>query len=154
MQNVPLMYAPLVPRTGAAVQAVNIYQVAQERPLCLQELIMGRQGLRAALSNSTGNATGNATANPRILRILNLNLAFQVKMKIHWSREETKLFPFNGLLAWFLTFKYSNMEYTGLLLSPSLTLAREVRGAWACWIHTKMPQSTPAIWNNPHPASA
>lgn len=50
-----------------------------------------------------------------------------VKMKIHLSREETKVFLCNGLLAGLLTFKYSNMDYMGLFLSPGISHTKEVR---------------------------
>ena len=59
--------------------------------LVVQELAVGRKRRKAPELRSTALNQHNPTENPRILRILNLNLAFQVKMKIHLPRQEAKL---------------------------------------------------------------
>lgn len=163
IQNVTLTYAPLGPRTGAAVQANFYIPAFTGLASAAAGVGGGKKGLqkaglelRAALSKQH-----NSTGNPRILRILNLNLAFQVKMKIHWSREETKLFLFNGVLAWFLTLKYSDMESMCILLATGLGFTREVgEGGPAEFIprcHSLLPQSEtspiqhqPNIWKCNH----
>lgn len=66
-----------------------ISQGAQKKPLLVQELEVGEKGCRLTAKRPTAEVNSlqvAQTENPRTLRIINLNLVFQVKKKIYLSR--------------------------------------------------------------------
>lgn len=96
---------------------VSTHVHTRPRPLCCEmKSQVRREGSHAGVQGQLSHAAMSWCG------MLNLNLAFQVLVRIYLSRQTPEHILFRSLLAWFLTFKYLNIWHVGfhLYLCPKI----------------------------------